>query len=989
MSRDSTALEAAFISANAAGYIASTYTADVKGTRPSTIILDAASLRSLNAFLDYLLAIIIKEARSIELHQLKATFARVLDSALGYVALNEAQAELETYRNQETGASRGTDDERPTSNTDVLDFDVEKVWLQARIRCMIYSTVGEKEESDFPVLSSDRPYVTPPVAIFLTAVLEFLGEHILLTAARFATERIGTSSRGYLYEEDLDRGVRMDKSLGTIWQSYLSIVPMRRPIVHKSISRDTIASTASEAVFSTLPFSDMATNREPKLQNPDQYEQLPSQQDPSLTPVILRKASPGLSYSKSVPPPGDVQSIENLHFNRTDTHRSMSVIGSGDSDTIGLDSLETIPETPPYQPSASPDSAMERSTSALAPLNSSSLMSAADHGQIQTATVPRETMPMQERAILVSREGHAPFLARDSESSHHPQPKDTQQGRSQASESATTYTAGKVAPQSLQAAKSSPSQSSLGFESGVFQWNAQREHAQVLNSPRSLLRQVSQGSNSSQHPQKTPTKNLTNTSNIFAVSASNIAEPNLIDTPTTKQNKSLSASPSSPLLSSVIREPPVRFDPHREIGLGITSNPPEDQGSDNQSSLRNAQSREIRPLAVSDAEAQRSRIVASRESATSFQTGLPNSAKMTIAGNSDQPPASTRAHLLQRSPESPKQSRALPRDPSISSDLSHTLRLAEFLRTTSPEAADMSLKTDGLSSDVKARSPRRTSSIPAFKATRPKKTTKAGSRTPLETNSETDDSERDEELYGPKPSGPKPRQESLVEFLREGPPMPPSDLRKSNITKELASPRRHASLKIASTNGLQGNGQPSENDLIAGPAYSPEVVSPLENGNSRYGLFDNCTPRSPKRQAVLTSPRPLDDLSKSSRKSTTPIKTTLIQDQRASSSRATGSGEDTDDDSIFGDLKRKPEAKESLADFLRTTAPPGYSEAGSREPRSASATGSPSSIGTISRISRRLSSLSILGNGSSKRTEEPTSPAMSSPVRPNHRPLMH
>lgn len=259
MSGNGDIVEASFMSLNAASYIASTSTSVGKAQKSSTLSPSVGALRDLNAFLDYFLAIIIKETGSTNLQDLKSTLARVLDCALGYVALNEAQAELETYRDQENDAGRRSSYDKRSGSLSSDYFDVEEVWLQARVRCMIYSTVGEKEEGDFEVLPEETS-VTPPAAIFLTAILEFLGEHILLTAARFARERLGAGNKGVLNQEDLDKGVRMDKVLGTIWQSYLAILPGRNQAMHRNSGTDTNSSNQAARVFTTLLFGSAATS---------------------------------------------------------------------------------------------------------------------------------------------------------------------------------------------------------------------------------------------------------------------------------------------------------------------------------------------------------------------------------------------------------------------------------------------------------------------------------------------------------------------------------------------------------------------------------------------------------------------------------------------------------------------------------------------------------------------------------------------------------
>lgn len=328
---DSAIAEASFISLNAASYIASTHVSAAQGGRAPTLTISAGALRDLNAFLDYFLAIIIKETLSTNLQDLKSTLARVLDSALGYVALNEAQAELETYRVQETGAGCRFEYDNQGIGTDDDHFDVEEVWLQARVRCMIYSTVGEKEEVDFPVLSTETS-ITPPIAIFLTAILEFLAEHILLTSARFSRDRLDQTSKGILNQEDLDRGIRMDKVLGTIWQSYLAILPGRNRSVRRIPSAGTTDSAMSAKVFSTLPFSPGESSFPRSHRN--QGERSSSLHEAPHTRSFAPNGSPtSLTTSAEKPTQSESQNISQYSGLSNDAHLSSEP-----------EALETIPE---------------------------------------------------------------------------------------------------------------------------------------------------------------------------------------------------------------------------------------------------------------------------------------------------------------------------------------------------------------------------------------------------------------------------------------------------------------------------------------------------------------------------------------------------------------------------------------------------------------------------------------------------------------------
>ncbi|BFZ54478.1 hypothetical protein PYCC9005_001515 [Savitreella phatthalungensis] len=321
--------DAAFISLSAATYIASTNTsASDPGPSRATLSPDEVCLRSLNAFLDYFLAMILQDAKSVDLKDLQATLTQLLNSPLGHVALQEASAELETYKSQAAGQGRILDDElngkrRPSNQP----FNVEAVWAQARVRCMVYSTIGEKEENDFPPLPEDENSVTPPVAIFLTAILEFLGEHILFTTARFARSRLGEDTRGTMTHVDLDQGIRTDTVLAALWSDYWEIMPASMQQQAAAAASTTAASSApselqgqkalsgmqNHQTIGTLPFTPGSADASPgsvpynPSAQPAPTEAVSAlaagtrQQDLASTPVVMRKQSPALHDPRNQP----------------------------------------------------------------------------------------------------------------------------------------------------------------------------------------------------------------------------------------------------------------------------------------------------------------------------------------------------------------------------------------------------------------------------------------------------------------------------------------------------------------------------------------------------------------------------------------------------------------------------------------------------------------------------------------------------------------
>ncbi|CAG8754528.1 15255_t:CDS:1, partial [Funneliformis mosseae] len=79
---------------------------------------------------------------------------------------------------------------------EITPFPLQKVFEQFRLRCQFFSTLGERGADDrdrdtVPDLySSEGIHIAPSLAIYLTAVLEYVGEYILILVAK-ASEKQG------------------------------------------------------------------------------------------------------------------------------------------------------------------------------------------------------------------------------------------------------------------------------------------------------------------------------------------------------------------------------------------------------------------------------------------------------------------------------------------------------------------------------------------------------------------------------------------------------------------------------------------------------------------------------------------------------------------------------------------------------------------------------------------------------------------------------
>jgi hypothetical protein len=175
-----------------------------------------AALSLLNSFLDQLLFSFLSTARSTRLPQLRQAIPDVLKPRLGKEAMASADEELREYLGD------GDDEEL----SDVYDgqepatgFDLDLAWKLARLRCMVYTRLGDLEEEDALEIiereqldkdgaqqrgfSGSSNSITPAGAIFLTSVVEYLGEQALYHAGIFAQTR-ATNVHPQVHESSAD-----------------------------------------------------------------------------------------------------------------------------------------------------------------------------------------------------------------------------------------------------------------------------------------------------------------------------------------------------------------------------------------------------------------------------------------------------------------------------------------------------------------------------------------------------------------------------------------------------------------------------------------------------------------------------------------------------------------------------------------------------------------------------------------------------------------
>ncbi|KAI4170281.1 MAG: hypothetical protein LQ343_005034 [Gyalolechia ehrenbergii] len=186
---------------------------EIDRLEPLNALVTPAALGLVNAFLDQLLYSFLASSRSTSIASLRPSVTEVLKPRLAKDAIASADEEL-----QELGG--GEDDDELSAFRRGIglrgDWNLNMIWQRTRLRCMVYTHLGDLEEVDEEMwiereslhskqdggrnrLSRDLGAVSPTVAIFLTSILEFIGEQVLLVAGKAAYARFEARRRQERY----------------------------------------------------------------------------------------------------------------------------------------------------------------------------------------------------------------------------------------------------------------------------------------------------------------------------------------------------------------------------------------------------------------------------------------------------------------------------------------------------------------------------------------------------------------------------------------------------------------------------------------------------------------------------------------------------------------------------------------------------------------------------------------------------------------------
>ncbi|KND88916.1 hypothetical protein TOPH_06503 [Tolypocladium ophioglossoides CBS 100239] len=243
--------EPAFIAASAASQIvtndhdshADTWY-DQNGIEPASeaALVSPAALQLVNGFIDQLLFNFLQVSKSTNLSALRPAVSEILKPKLAKDTISNADEELREY----LGGGDEDDYVQPPGSSPSRDWDVELVWKRTRLRCMVYSSLGDMEEEDEDLYMEQEnleiganeqisDVISPAVAIFLTSVLEYMGELTLTVAGQAACHRVRSkiekglkdgsrnpadcADRVVVSEMDMER-VALDRTLGRLWRGW-------------------------------------------------------------------------------------------------------------------------------------------------------------------------------------------------------------------------------------------------------------------------------------------------------------------------------------------------------------------------------------------------------------------------------------------------------------------------------------------------------------------------------------------------------------------------------------------------------------------------------------------------------------------------------------------------------------------------------------------------------------------------------------------------
>lgn len=302
---------------NAADFVAE----DEETGAAANALVTPAALSLLNGFLDNLLFNILAASRSTQLAAIRPAVADVLKPRLAGEVVATADEELSEYmggiENEQTEFRGG---QQPAG-----DFDLIRAWKLTRLRCMVYTRLGDMEEEDEDEFilqerlgesdgvhrrfSSHVDNITPAAVIFLTSIMEHIGERALVIAGETARSRLsaklndGEDETGesddrkrieHLVVEDLDmEKLALNATLGRLWRTWRK--RRRGSAMTRSLSRAESResfrrrghSLVNSRKSSIATIEEPVTQEEPVTPEEIRPEDIPLPVDPTEVPLPM------------------------------------------------------------------------------------------------------------------------------------------------------------------------------------------------------------------------------------------------------------------------------------------------------------------------------------------------------------------------------------------------------------------------------------------------------------------------------------------------------------------------------------------------------------------------------------------------------------------------------------------------------------------------------------------------------------------------------
>ncbi|KAA8649865.1 uncharacterized protein ATNIH1004_002544 [Aspergillus tanneri] len=284
---------------NAADFVAD----DNDDNSRASAFVTSEALSALNGFLDHLLFNILAVSKSTQLAYIRPAVAEVLKPRLAKEVVTAADEELSEYIG-------GPEDEQFGGQPTGGEFDLIRSWKLTRLRCMVYTRLGDMEEEDEEEyiaqdglsedenmprrFSSHVGYITPAAAIFLASIIEYIGEQALVIAGETARSRLsskldddgergsgaerGTMDRLVVGDLDVER-LALNPTLGRLWRTWRKRT--RNPNLARATSRESIRRRGTVGHLATRRSSSVATDERSSRSLPPPILQIPTEVDPA------------------------------------------------------------------------------------------------------------------------------------------------------------------------------------------------------------------------------------------------------------------------------------------------------------------------------------------------------------------------------------------------------------------------------------------------------------------------------------------------------------------------------------------------------------------------------------------------------------------------------------------------------------------------------------------------------------------------------------